>query len=59
MLENIVTFYNRARDMIEEVFAYIKGDSAFTTAISHEEFSNTWREVRIIIENNKKRRDRL
>jgi hypothetical protein len=58
VLEKMVTFHNRAGDMIEEVFAYVERDGAFNAAISREEFSDTWREVRIIVENNKERRDR-
>jgi len=59
VLEKMVTYHNHAGDMIEEVYTYIERDGAFNAAISHKEFSDTWREVRIIVENNKERRDRV
>ena len=59
VLEAMVAYCDRAGDMIEEVFKYVEADGAFRAAVSHEEFNQTWEGVRLIVQSNKDRRNRL
>jgi hypothetical protein len=41
VLERITKYYYVARDIIEDMFMYIKKNSAFKAVISPKEFSST------------------
>jgi hypothetical protein len=41
VLERITKYYYAAKDIIENVFIYIKKDSTFKAVISSKEFSST------------------
>ena len=40
VLETMVTFYNRTKDMIKDVFTYVKADGAFKVVVLHDEFNH-------------------
>jgi hypothetical protein len=35
----MVIFYNHTKDMIKDVFTYVKADGAFKVVVSHDEFN--------------------
>jgi len=39
VLETMVIFYNHTKDMIKDVFTYVKVDSAFKVVVLHDEFN--------------------
>jgi hypothetical protein len=41
VLEQIVQYYTKAGDMIEEIFDYVKGSGAYKNYILEEEFIQT------------------
>jgi hypothetical protein len=40
VLKTMVIFYNRTKDMIKDVFTYVKADGAFKVVVSHDEFNH-------------------
>jgi hypothetical protein len=58
VLERMAIYHHRAGDMIEDVFAYIERDRAYTAVMSDTEFNSAWAEVRVIVVENQKRRDK-
>ena len=51
-------YYYKAKDIIKDVFAYIKRDYAYTTIMSDTEFNSAQAKVRVIIIENQKKRDK-
>lgn len=59
LLRQMLNFHDRAADMIEEVFTYIKKDSAFLTSITRDQFNTIWSFIKAIVNSNASKRNKL
>lgn len=58
LLGQMLKFHDRASDMIEEVYTYIKRDGAFLALITHDQFSAMWSNAEAIVKLNASRRNK-
>lgn len=58
ILGRMLNFHERSREIIEEVFEYVRKSGEYRGHITEEEFGREWEGVTVVVEENKKARSR-